>query len=300
MIKKAVIPAAGFGSRFLPATKVQPKEMLPIIDTPTIQFVIEETVKSGISQILIITGKGKQAIENHFDRSFELEAELEKKNKQRQLKEIQDISNMAEIFYIRQKELNGLGDAIRYARNFVENEPFVVLLGDTIIKSKTPCVRQLIDVYNLHHTTMIGVEEVSEEKVGRYGIVQGERITESLYRISNLIEKPEPHKAPSRLAIGGRYILTPAIFEYLERTKADKGGEIQLTNALRDMCKDEEILAFKFEGKRYDIGNKLDYLITEVEFAVDRQDIGYEFRKFLQEFVKTLNRNAANSELVER
>ncbi|RQW06213.1 UTP--glucose-1-phosphate uridylyltransferase GalU [candidate division KSB1 bacterium] len=299
MIKKAVIPAAGFGSRFLPATKVQPKEMLPIIDTPTIQFVIEETVKSGISQILIITGKGKQAIENHFDRSFELEAELEKKNKQRQLKEIQDISNMAEIFYIRQKELNGLGDAIRYARNFVENDPFVVLLGDTIIKSKTPCVRQLIDVYNLHHTTMIGVEEVPGEKVGRYGIVQGERITESLYRISNLIEKPEPHKAPSRLAIGGRYILTPAIFDYLERTKADKSGEIQLTNALRDMCKDEEILAFKFEGKRYDIGNKLDYLITEVEFAVDRQDLGYEFRKFLQDFVKTLDTNAASSELVE-
>lgn len=299
MIKKAVIPAAGFGSRFLPATKVQPKEMLPIIDTPTIQFVIEETVKSGISQILVITGKGKQAIENHFDRSFELEAELEKKNKHRQLKEIQDISNMAEIFYIRQKELNGLGDAIRYARNFVENEPFVVLLGDTIIKSKTPCVRQLIDVYNLHHTTMIGVEEVPEEKVSRYGIVQGERITESLYRISNLIEKPEPHKAPSRLAIGGRYILTPAIFEYLEHTKADKGGEIQLTNALRDMCKDEEILAFKFEGKRYDIGNKLDYLITEVEFAVDRQDIGYEFRKFLQDFVKTLDTPAARSELVE-
>ncbi len=299
MIKKAVIPAAGFGSRFLPATKVQPKEMLPIIDTPTIQFVIEETVKSGISQILVITGKGKQAIENHFDRSFELEAELEKKNKQRQLKEIQDISNMAEIFYIRQKELNGLGDAIRYARNFVENEPFVVLLGDTIIKSKTPCVRQLIDVYNLHHTTMVGVEEVPEEKVGRYGIVQGERITESLYRISNLIEKPEPHKAPSRLAIGGRYILTPAIFEYLERTRADKGGEIQLTNALRDMCKDEEILAFKFEGRRYDIGNKLDYLITEVEFAVDRQDIGYEFRKFLQGFVKTLDTNTDRSELME-
>ncbi|MDY0092577.1 MAG: UTP--glucose-1-phosphate uridylyltransferase GalU [Candidatus Vecturithrix sp.] len=299
MIKKAVIPAAGFGSRFLPATKVQPKEMLPIIDTPTIQFVIEETVKSGISQILVITGKGKQAIENHFDRSFELEAELEKKNKQRQLKEVQDISNMAEIFYIRQKELNGLGDAIRYARNFVENEPFVVLLGDTIIKSKTPCVRQLIDVYNLHHTTMVGVEEVPEEKVGRYGIVQGERITESLYRISNLIEKPEPHKAPSRLAIGGRYILTPAIFEYLERTKADKGGEIQLTDALRDMCQDEEILAFKFEGKRYDIGNKLDYLITEVEFAVDRQDIGYEFRKFLQGFVQTLDTNADRSELME-
>ncbi len=299
MIKKAVIPAAGFGSRFLPATKVQPKEMLPIIDTPTIQFVIEETVKSGISQILVITGKGKQAIENHFDRSFELEAELEKKNKQRQLKEIQDISNMAEIFYIRQKELNGLGDAIRYARNFVENEPFVVLLGDTIIKSKTPCVRQLIDVYNLHHTTMVGVEEVPEEKVGRYGIVQGERITESLYRISNF-DRNRSHKACRASLSEAAYILTPAIFEYLERTRADKGGEIQLTNALRDMCKDEEILAFKFEGRVIiDIGNKLDYLITEVEFAVDRRDIGYEFRKFLQGFVKTLTQILTGLNLAE-
>ncbi len=289
MIRQAVIPAAGFGSRFLPATKAQPKEMLPIIDTPTIQYVIEETVKSGISQILVITGKGKQAIENHFDRSFELEADLARKNKQKQLKEVQAISTMAEIFYIRQKELNGLGDAIRYARNFVGDEPFVVLLGDTIVRSKTPCVRQLIDVYNTYQTTLIGVEEVPENKVDRYGIIQGEQISESVFRVSNLIEKPDPKKAPSRLAIGGRYILTPKIFEYLERTKAGKGGEIQLTDALRDMCRHEETLAFKFEGKRYDIGNKLDYLITEVEFGVDREDLGYEFRQFLKEFVKTLN-----------
>ncbi len=289
MIRQAVIPAAGFGSRFLPATKAQPKEMLPIIDTPTIQYVIEETVKSGISQILVITGKGKQAIENHFDRSFELEADLARKNKQKQLKEVQAISTMAEIFYIRQKELNGLGDAIRYARNFVGDEPFVVLLGDTIVRSKTPCVRQLIDVYNTYQTTLIGVEEVPENKVDRYGIIQGEQISESVFRVSNLIEKPDPKKAPSRLAIGGRYILTPKIFEYLERTKAGKGGEIQLTDALRDMCRHEETLAFKFEGKRYDIGNKLDYLITEVEFGVDREDLGYEFRQFLKEFVKTFN-----------
>ena len=288
MINKAVIPAAGFGSRFLPVTKAQPKEMLPIIDTPTIQYVIEETVKSGISQILVITGKGKQAIENHFDRSFELEADLMKKNKQKQLKEVQAISNMAEIFYIRQKELNGLGDAIRYARNFVGDEPFVVLLGDTIVKSKTPCVRQLIDVYNVHRTTLIGVEEVPQDKVDRYGIIQGEQISESVFRVATLIEKPQPKEAPSRLAIGGRYILTPKIFEYLERTKAGKGGEIQLTDALKDMCQHEETLAFKFEGKRYDIGNKLDYLITEVEFGVQREDLGYEFRQFLKEFVKNL------------
>lgn len=289
MIKKAVIPAAGFGSRFLPATKAQPKEMLPIIDTPTIQYVIEETVKSGISQILIITGKGKQSIENHFDRSFELEADLAQKNKQKQLKEILNLSTMAEIFYIRQKELNGLGDAIRYARNFVGDEPFIVLLGDTIIKSKTPCVRQLIDVYNRYQKPIIGVEEVPQNKVGRYGIVQSARISDTVFRVQDLIEKPEPKEAPSRLAIGGRYILTPSVFDYLENTRAGKGGEIQLTDALREMCKHEEMLAFTFEGKRYDIGNKLDYLITEVEFAVERDDLGYEFRRFLKEFVKTLD-----------
>ena len=288
MIKKAIIPAAGFGSRFLPATKAQPKEMLPIIDTPTIQHVVEETVKSGISQILVITGKGKQSIENHFDRSCELEADLCKKNKQKQLKEVQEISNMAEIFYIRQKELNGLGDAIRYAKHFVGDEPFVVLLGDTVIKSKTPCVRQLIDTYNRYQKTVIGVEEVPENKVDRYGIIDAKSVSECVYRVSNLIEKPDLGEAPSRLAIGGRYILTPQIFDYLERTQKGKGGEIQLTDALRDMCKHEETLAFKFEGKRYDIGNKLDYLITEVEFAVEREDLGYEFRKFLKDFVKTL------------
>ena len=289
MIRKAVIPAAGFGSRFLPATKAQPKEMLPIIDTPTIQYVIEETVQSGISQILVITGKGKQAIENHFDRSFELEEDLARKNKQKQLKEVQELSAMAEIFYIRQKELNGLGDAIRYARNFVDGEPFIVLLGDTIVKSKTPCVRQLIDVYSRYQKPLIGVEEVPANKVGRYGIIEAKQIAESVYQVSNLIEKPEPKKAPSRLAVGGRYILTSEIFEYLDRTQPGKGGELQLTDALRDMCQYEEILAFKFEGKRYDIGNKLDYLTTEVEFAVDREDLGYEFRQFLKEFIKTLN-----------
>jgi UTP--glucose-1-phosphate uridylyltransferase len=288
MIKKAIIPAAGFGSRFLPATKAQPKEMLPIIDTPTIQYVIEETVQSGISQILIITGKGKQSIVNHFDRSFELEEDLARKNKQKQLKEVQEISAMAEIFYIRQKELNGLGDAIRYARHFVGEEPFVVLLGDTIIKSKTPCVRQLIDIYSQYQKTLIGVEEVPDDKVDRYGIVDGLEISDNIYRISDLIEKPEPKDAPSRLAIGGRYILTPRIFEYLEHTKAGKGGEIHITDALKEMCKEEEMLAFKFEGKRYDIGNKLDYLITEVEFGVDREEFGYEFREFLKQFVQEL------------
>lgn len=288
MIRKAVIPAAGFGSRFLPATKVQPKEMLPIIDTPTIQYVIEETVRSGISEILVITGKSKQAIVNHFDRSFELEADLKKKNKTKQLQQVQEISSMADLFFIRQKELNGLGDAILYAESFVQDEPFVVLLGDTIVKSKTPCTRQLIDIYNRYQKPLIGVEEVPENKVDRYGIVDGEKIDDTVYKISNLIEKPTIKEAPTRLAIGGRYILTPEIFGHIRGLSAGKGGEIQLTDALRSMCATQEILAHKFEGKRYDIGNKLDYLITEVEFAVDREDLGYDFRNFLKSFVKEI------------
>lgn len=290
MIRKAIIPAAGYGSRFLPATKAQPKEMLPIIDTPTIQYVIEETVKSGISEILVITGKGKQAIENHFDQSFELEKELEKKKKYKQLKEIQDIANMAQIYYIRQKEMKGLGDALRYARNFVGNEPFVVLLGDTIVRGKTPCVRQLIDVYTQYRAPIIGVEEVPENKVDRYGIVDGKLINGSIYKVSDLVEKPAVNEAPSRLAIGGRYVLTSEIFEFLDKTEPGKGGEIQLTDALKAMAVEKEMLACKFEGKRYDIGNKLDYLKTEIEFAVERDDIGYEFQQFLKGFVADLEK----------
>lgn len=289
MIKKAVIPAAGFGSRFLPATKAQPKEMLPIIDTPTIQFVVEETVLSGITQILIITGKGKQAIENHFDRSFELEADLIKKNKNKQLGEVLELSNMAEIYYIRQKELNGLGDALRYARNFVGNEPFIVLLGDTIIKSQTPCVRQLVDAFNQYHRNIIAVEEVPADKIDRYGIVEGKSIAENVYRLSNLIEKPSPKETSSRLAIGGRYVLTSAIFDYLDKTEIGKSGEIQLTDALLQMAKEDELLALKFEGKRYDIGNKLDYLTTMIEFAVERPDFGLAFKDFLKNFVKQID-----------
>ena len=288
MIKKAVIPAAGFGSRFLPATKAQPKEMLPLIDTPTIQYVIEETVQSGIEQILLITGKGKQAIVNHFDRSFELEADLSRKNKTAQLKQVQDISAMAEIFYIHQKELNGLGDAVRYARNFVGNEPFVVLLGDTVIRSQTPCVRQLIDCYSQHRLPVIGVEEVPLDKVDRYGIIAGTPMNERTYTVNDLIEKPTAAQAPSRLAVGGRYILTPQIFEYIDKLHPTRDGEIQLTDALREYCQEHELLAYHFTGKRYDIGNKLDYLIAEVEFGVDREDFGFDFRNFLKDFASRL------------
>ena len=288
MIKKAVIPAAGFGSRFLPATKAQPKEMLPIIDKPTIQYVIEEAAQSGIEQILIITGKGKQSIENHFDRSFELEHELIRTGKKKQYDEILEISNMAEIFYTRQKELNGLGDAIRYAKHFVNDEPFVVMLGDTIIKSKTPCARQLIDVYSKYQKTIVGVEKVLPENVSLYGIIDPVHLAENVYEIKGLIEKPERDVAPSNLAIAGRYILTPDIFDYLEKTPPSKNNEIQLTDALELLKADQGILAALFDGKRYDIGNKLGYLKTEIEYAIDREDFGFEFREYLKEFVKSL------------
>ncbi len=286
MIRKAVIPAAGFGSRFLPATKAQPKEMLPIIDKPTIQYVVEEAAASGIEQILIITGKGKQSIENHFDRNFELEEELERTGKKKQLNEILELSNMVEIFYTRQKELNGLGDAIRYAKHFVNDEPFVVMLGDTIIRSKTPCTRQLIDAYAKYEKNAIGVEEVAPENASRYGIINPEKMEGNIYNVLGLIEKPEV--PPSNLAIAGRYILTPEIFSYLEKTKPSKNNEIQLTDAIEMLRKDLGVIAVHFEGKRYDIGNKLSYLKTEIEYAVDREDFGYEFREYLKDFVKTL------------
>jgi len=288
MIKKAVIPAAGFGSRFLPATKAQPKEMLPIIDKPTIQYVVEEAAQAGIEQILIITGKGKQSIENHFDRSFELEHELLRTGKKKQYDEMLAISNMAEIFYIRQKELNGLGDALRYAKNFVNNEPFVVLLGDTIIKSKTPCTRQLIDIYAKYKKNVIGVEKVPNELVSLYGIIKPQLIEENIYQIDGLVEKPSKESAPSNLAIAGRYILTPEIFDYLDRIKPGKNNEIQLTDALELLRPVLGLIAANFEGHRYDIGNKLGYLITEIEYAIDREDFGFEFKEYLKEFVKTL------------
>ena len=288
MIRKAVIPAAGFGSRFLPATKAQPKEMLPIIDKPTIQYVIEEAAASGIEQILIITGKGKQSIENHFDRSFELEHELLRTGKKKQYEEILALSDMAEIFYIRQKELNGLGDAIRYAKHFVNDEPFVVMLGDTIIKSKTPCSRQLIDVYSKYKKTIIGVEKVPAENVSLYGIIDPVHLADNIYDIKGMVEKPSKDAAPSDMAIAGRYILTPDIFDYLEKTPPSKNNEIQLTDALEMLRADKGMLAAHFEGRRYDIGNKLGYLKTEIEYAVDRSDFGFEFREYLKEFVKTL------------
>lgn len=280
-VRKAVIPAAGLGTRFLPATKVQPKEMLPIIDKPTIQFVIEEVVESGITDILIITGKGKRSIEDHFDRSFELESSLEASGNREGYQSITEISNLVNIHYIRQKVCNGLGDAIGYARQHVAGEPFVVLLGDTIVSSKTPCTKQLLEFYRVWRSPVIGVEQVPRDKVINYGIIKGQPIDERTSIVHDLIEKPDVNSAPSNLAVGGRYILSADIFDYIENTPPGKKGEIQLTDALRLMAKDQRIYAYEFEGKRHDIGNRLDYIKTSVEFALKRDDLREPFREFL-------------------
>jgi UTP--glucose-1-phosphate uridylyltransferase len=284
MIKKAVIPAAGFGIRFLPATKAQPKEMLPIIDTPTIQYVVQEAIDSGIDDILIISGKGKRAIEDHFDRSPELEAQLELKEKEL-YNEIRRISDMANIHYIRQKEMNGLGDAISYARQHTQNEPFVVLLGDTVVDSVIPVTQQMIDVYQQYRQCVIGVEVVPRDKVNRYGIVGGEKMSDRIMRITEMVEKPNVEDSPSNLAIAGRYILTPDIYDAIEQTAKDQRGEVQLTDALRLMLRYQNIYSVTIEGKRYDIGNKLDYLKTTVEFALKRKEYADPFAEFLKEIV---------------
>ena len=288
MIKKAVIPAAGLGTRFLPATKAQPKEMLPIIDTPTIQYVVQEAVDSGIEDILIITGKGKRSIEDHFDRNFELENALEEKNISA-YNEIRNISDMAKIHYIRQKELNGLGDAIYHAKHHVGNEPFAVLLGDTVVRSTIPVTQQLIDIFEQYKQIVVGVEQVPSQKVHRYGIVGGEKINESLYRLNEMIEKPSAAEAPSNLAVAGRYILTPDIFKALEETKAGKNDEIQLTDAMRIFLSRGSVYSYTFEGKRYDIGDKLDYLKTTVEFGLKRKEFRKEFREYLEEIINKGN-----------
>jgi len=285
-VRKAVIPAAGFGTRFLPATKAQPKEMLPIIDTPTIQHVVQEAVDSGIDDILIISGKGKRAIEDHFDRNFELETSLKNnKKKQNLYNEVQRISDMANIHFIRQKELNGLGDAIYHARLHTGDEPFVVMLGDTIIDSVIPVTQQLIDVYEQYRASVIAVERVPEDKVSRYGIVGGKDLSKSIMQVSELVEKPDIDKSPSNLAIAGRYILTPEIFKALEKTSRGVNDEIQLTDAMRILLKRENIYSHTIEGKRYDIGNKLDYLKTTVEFALKRKEFAQPFHDFLVEIV---------------
>lgn len=291
MIKKAVIPAAGFGTRFLPQTKAMPKEMLPIVDTPVIQLVVEEAVKSGIRDILIITGKGKRALEEHFDRNFELEAELAAKEKTEFLREIKRISSLAEIFYVRQKELNGLGDAILHAERHVGKEPFAVLLGDTIIDAGgKPMTGQLVDVYRRYRKAVIGLERVAPDKVSRYGIAGGDALGKDLIRIRELVEKPSPARAPGNLAIAGRYILTPEIFDEIRCVGKDRGGEIQLTDALQRLLLREPVYGLRFHGTRYDIGNKLDFLKTNVEFALKRKDFGNELMRYLEALLKKRRR----------
>ncbi|RYI29594.1 UTP--glucose-1-phosphate uridylyltransferase GalU [Bacillus infantis] len=283
-IKKAIIPAAGLGTRFLPATKALPKEMLPIVDKPAIQYIVEEAVLSGIEDIIIISGRSKRSIEDHFDKSYELEETLYKKNKQSLLKEVQKISQLANIHYIRQKEPKGLGDAIYCARSFVNNEPFAVLLGDDIVKSRIPCLRQLIEVFDLHHCSVAGVQQVAEEDVSKYGIIKpiNRNLEQDVFNIEALVEKPKKELAPSRLAIMGRYILTPGIFSILKDLPPGSGGEIQLTDALNILNKSETVLACGFQGQRYDIGTKAGFIRATIDFALEREDLKAEISSYLR------------------
>lgn len=288
-VRKAIIPAAGLGTRFLPATKAQPKEMLPIVDKPTIQYIVEEAVASGIEDIIIISGRGKRAIEDHFDTSYELEQTLEKKNKIELLEMVQSISSLANIHYIRQKEPKGLGHAIACAHSFVGNEPFAVLLGDDIVESDEPCLKQLINVYDEYKYSVIGVHEVPDEEVSKYGIIKpldGKDYGPSIRVIEKLVEKPSVQTAPSNLAIMGRYILSPKIFPILESQKPGKGGEIQLTDGLEVLNTREQILAYNFKGKRYDIGDKLGFVQATIDFALNREDLSEDVKDYIK---KALN-----------
>lgn len=279
---KAVIPAAGLGTRFLPVTKAQPKEMLPVFDKPTIQYVIEEAVASGIDDILIVTGKGKRPIEDHFDRSFELEYHLKEHNKDNYLEQVKAVSDLAYICYVRQKKQKGLGDAIYCAEKHIGDEPFAVMLGDTITKGNSPCTKQLIDVYDKFNASAIAVERVPREKVERYGIIKGEEIEKNLYHVEKLVEKPKIDEASSNLAIMGRYILTPDIFQHIENTEPGFGGEIQLTDA---MGKLNNIYGYIFEGETYDIGNRIEWLKTSIEFAMNDEKAKIELTSYLKDII---------------
>ena len=281
-VKKAIIPAAGLGTRFLPATKSQPKEMLPIVDKPTLQYIIEEAIESGIEEILIVTGRNKKSIEDHFDRSVELELELEQKGKKEMLNMVKNISNMVNIHYIRQKEPKGLGHAIYCAKSFIGNDPFAVLLGDDIVDADTPCLKQMIDAYDEYKTSILGVQEVARENVDKYGILDVKHIEDRVYKVKDMVEKPSVEEAPSNIAILGRYIITPEIFNILENQEPGKGGEIQLTDALQTLATKEAIYAYNFEGRRYDVGDKLGFLEATVDFALKRPELKNDFIMFLK------------------
>ncbi|MFP5109875.1 UTP--glucose-1-phosphate uridylyltransferase GalU [Neobacillus sp. C211] len=288
-IRKAIIPAAGFGTRFLPATKAQPKEMLPIVDKPTIQYIVEEAVASGIEEIIIITGRGKRSIEDHFDISYELEDILLKKNKLKILKDVQKISNLVNIVYVRQKELKGLGNAILCAKNVIGDEPFAVLLGDDIVMSETPCLKQLINVFEYYNSPVVAVQPVHDNDVSKYGIIKPKwPINEAnFFHIESLVEKPSLEEAPSRYGIVGRYVFTPEIFDILAMIPVGQGDELQLTDAINVLNKKQAVLAFKFEGKRYDIGDKIGFIKATIDFALQRDDIEQEVFAYL----KNVNKN---------
>src|SRR6187431_1363805 len=285
-VRKAVFPAAGLGTRFLPATKAQPKEMLPLVDKPIIQYVIEEAVAAGITQIIIVTGRGKNAIEDHFDVSYELEKLLEERGKTDLLEEVRRISNMISVSYVRQKETLGLGHAVLVAKELVGDEPFAVMLGDDIIDAAVPCMRQMVEVFERHEGPVVAVHQVPRDEISAYGVIAGqaEPTNDRLFRVTDMVEKPRKEEAPSDLAIIGRYILTPDIFEILEKTPRDKGGEIQLTNGIRVLAERRPVYAYRFEGRRHDAGNKLGFLKATVEFALKRDDLGGPFREYLKSF----------------
>jgi UTP--glucose-1-phosphate uridylyltransferase len=286
MIRKAVIPAAGFGTRFLPATKSQPKEMLPIVDTPVIQYVVEEAVQAGITDLLMIIGKGKRSIEEHFDRSFQLESQLEAQGKTAELQAMRRISELADIHFVWQKEMRGLGDAVHCARHHIHDEPFVILLGDTVIDAVKPAARQLVELYEELQQPVILLEQVEPKKVSLYGVIDGQEIRPGVYRIRDFVEKPRPEKAPSNLAIAGRYLLTPDVFRFIQQTTPGPGGEIQLTEALRSLVRTRPMYGLQLEGKRCDIGNKEGFIRTNIEFALKRDDMAEDLRQFIKQLAK--------------
>ncbi|MGG3557246.1 UTP--glucose-1-phosphate uridylyltransferase GalU [Peribacillus frigoritolerans] len=294
-ITKAIIPAAGLGTRFLPATKAMPKEMLPIVDKPTIQYIVEEAVASGIKDIIIVTGKGKRAIEDHFDYAPELEQNLLEKGKVELLNKVQYSSKLANIHYIRQKEPKGLGHAVWCARKFIGDEPFAVLLGDDIVQSETPCLKQLINQFEETNNSVIGVQTVPKEETNRYGIIDPVIQEGRLYQVKNFVEKPKLGTAPSNLAIMGRYILTPEIFSMLDQQEAGAGGEIQLTDAIQQLNQLQQVFAYDFEGKRYDVGEKLGFVKTTIEFALQNEEIKDDLVEFLEQTVKDISSEKINA-----
>lgn len=285
-ITKAVIPAAGLGTRFLPATKAVPKEMLPIVDKPTIQYIIEEAAASGITDLLIITSRTKKTLEDHFDKSYELETELEKSGKTELLSELVGIRSMMNIQYVRQAEAKGLGHAIYCAKSFAGGDPFAVLLGDDVVYSEKPCLKQMIEMYETYHASILGVQSVPESEVSKYGIVSGEQVADRMWRVHDMVEKPPREQAPTNVAVLGRYIITPEIFTHLENTKPGAGGEIQLTDALKTLAKEQEMYAYDFVGRRYDVGNKMGFLEATVEYALRRNDLSAGFMEYLKQIVR--------------